>query len=54
MNRRLLLTAACVALVCGVGPAADIKSGPQPGKGLTPFNPLNVTGDYAGKSQCLI
>ena len=54
MNARVFLGAACVALVCGVVPAADIKSGPQPGSGVGAFNPLNVTGKFAGKSQCLV
>jgi hypothetical protein len=32
-----------------------LKSGPQVGdKVVTPFNPLNVTGDYAGKKVCQV
>ena len=54
MRWKVLLGAACVALASGVGPAADIKSGPQPGDSVGVFNPLNVTGKFAGKSQCLV
>jgi hypothetical protein len=54
MNRRLLLTAACAALVCGVGLAADLKSGPQAGERVKPFNPLNVTGADAGEARCQV
>ncbi len=34
--------------------AADLKSGPDVGKGVTPFNPTHVTGPDAGKSSCLV
>lgn len=51
MNRRLLLTAACAALVCGAGLAADLKSGPQVGDRVKSFNSLNVTGPDAGQSR---
>lgn len=34
--------------------AADLKSGPQVGKSVTPFNPTHVTGPDAGKSSCLV
>ena len=54
MNARVFLGAACVALACSVGLGADIKSGPQPGDDMGVFNPLNVTGRFAGKSQCLV
>lgn len=47
---------ACVAAVLIVGSviAADFKSGPQPGDQLDPFEPLNVTGPFAGQKACLI
>ena len=54
MKSRVFLGAACVALACGVGLGADVKSGPQPGESVGAFNPLNVTGKYAGQSQCLV
>ena len=53
MKWKVLLGAACVALVCGGGLGADIKSGPQPGQGMGVFQPLNVTGEDAGKKACL-
>jgi hypothetical protein len=43
-----------VALVLGVASAADPKSGPQVGEKMTPFHPLNCTGDHAGEKYCLI
>jgi hypothetical protein len=56
MNRRIAMgTSLAVALLVGCAIAADaLKSGPQPGEGLVPFEPLNVTGDYAGSRQCLV
>lgn len=54
MDRRLLLVAACAALVCGVGVGADFKSGLQPGDRVSPFNPLNVTGPSAGEALCQV
>jgi hypothetical protein len=44
-----------VALLVGSVIAADaLKSGPAVGKNLSPFNPLNVTGKFAGAKQCLV
>jgi hypothetical protein len=44
-----------LALLVGSVLAADVlKSGPQPGDGMTPFNPYNVTGDFAGAERCLV
>ncbi len=41
------------ALLVGSVFAADgLKSGPQPGKSPTPFNPLHVTGPDAGTKNC--
>jgi hypothetical protein len=54
MKCKVVLGAVCAALICGVGLAADVKSGPQPGAELQAFNCLNVTGADAGKSLCLV
>jgi hypothetical protein len=55
MIRKLFVGATAVALVAGFAAAAEIKSGPQPGDKLPgPFAPLNVTGEDAGKKQCLV
>jgi hypothetical protein len=57
MNRRVALGASlAVALLVGGALAAEgLKSGPQPGsKKIPPFNPLNVTGKFAGTKQCLV
>ena len=57
MNRRVALGASlAVALLVGGAIAAEgLKSGPQPGsKKIPPFNPLNVTGKFAGTKQCLV
>jgi hypothetical protein len=46
---------ALTALLIGSAFAADdIKSGPQVGQGLTPFNPLHVNGPDTGKKVCLV
>jgi len=57
MNRRKMLGAslAAVALIVGAAAAAEgLKSGPQEGKGVAPFNPLHCTGDGAGGKACLV
>jgi hypothetical protein len=55
MIRKLLAGPVAVALVAGFAAAAEIKSGPQPGEQVPgPFTPLNVTGEDAGKKQCLV
>ena len=41
------------ALLVSCAPAAD-KAGPQPGDNVSPFHPLNVTGQFAGEKQCLV
>jgi hypothetical protein len=44
-----------IALLVGCVVAGDgLKSGPQPGTFLTPFEPENVTGPFAGTKQCLV
>jgi len=52
---RLTMSVAVGALLVSSVFAADaLKSGPQPGDGIVPFHPLNVTGQFAGEKQCLI
>lgn len=53
MNRHLL-SVAMVGLVAGLSLGAELKSGPQPGDSVSPFNPLNVTGRAAGKKACQV
>ncbi len=57
MNRRLILAAAVAAscLVLAAWAAEPLKSGLQPGERLSAtFEPLNVTGPYAGEPHCLV
>ena len=51
MNR-FLAAAAVLGILAGTGFSADIKSGPEVGKGVSPFNPVNVTGPDAGSKAC--
>jgi hypothetical protein len=51
MNR-FLLTTLCVGLLAAVGVGAELKSGPEVGKSVRVFNPLNVTGSAAGEKAC--
>ncbi len=54
MIRKLLTSVAALAVVGGFVVAAGLKSGPQEGEKVPgPFHPFNVTGDDAGKKQCL-
>jgi hypothetical protein len=41
-------------LLVGSVAAEELKSGPQPGQGVHPFNPLHVTGPNVGQRLCLI
>ena len=50
--QRVLVSAVAVGLLAGFAPAADLKSGPEPGKAVPVFSPLNVTGKSAGEKQC--
>jgi hypothetical protein len=44
-----------LALLVGSAVAEDgLKSGPQVGDGVGVFEPLNVTGAFAGRKQCLV
>lgn len=56
MNRRIAVGASlAVALLVGSTMAADaLKSGPAKGASCTPFEPLNVTGKFAGAKRCLV
>jgi len=56
MRKTLSIGAPLVlALLVGCVDAADsLKSGPQIGEGVGIFEPLNVTGPYEGKRQCLV
>jgi hypothetical protein len=47
------LAVAALALSSAVGGDAP-KSGLAPGGKCTPFHPLNVTGPFEGKKQCLV
>jgi hypothetical protein len=55
MRLNLLGVAAGVLLVSS-GLAADVvpSAGPKPGLKISPFHPLNVTGQFAGEKQCLV
>jgi hypothetical protein len=53
MNR-LLLSTLCVGVLAVAGVGADLKSGPEVGKSVRAFNPLNVTGDDAGEKRCQV
>ena len=50
---RYLLSTAMLGLMAGVGLGADIESGIEPGKSVSAFNPLNVTGPAAGEQVLL-
>ena len=56
MKARLMLGAslAAVLLIGGTVSAEEVKSGPQIGKRVTPFNPLHVTGSGKGGKACLV
>ena len=53
MNR-FLLSAACLGVIAVAGIGAELKSGPEVGKSVTAFNPLNVTGADAGEKRCQV
>src|SRR5262249_25839747 len=53
--RYAIVTAAVLAAVAGVMSAAEpIKSGLQVGEFVLPFEPYNVTGEFAGQEKCLV
>jgi hypothetical protein len=45
---------ALALLAAGAGAADEIKSGPQPGQFMVPFNPLHATGRDEGKRVDLV
>src|SRR5262245_1743697 len=52
---RRLITAAVLVLAASMVTAAEpIKSGLRVGEYVLPFEPLNVTGEYAGQEKCLV
>src|ERR1700732_1068513 len=57
MLTRLFVGVAAVAVMLmahGAQAQAPLKSGPQVGKEVPgPFHPMNVTGEQAGKKNCL-
>jgi hypothetical protein len=56
MRRTFILGAPlALALLVGCVDAADsLQSGPQVGDKVGIFEPLNVTGPFEGKRQCLV
>jgi hypothetical protein len=52
---KTLGTSLAVVLLVGSALADEgLKSGPQVGKGLTPFNPLHCNGATTGEKVCLV
>jgi len=54
MRLTVLGVAAGALLVGSVFAADEVKSGPKSGDYVSPFHPLNVTGQFAGEKQCLV
>jgi hypothetical protein len=56
MRSRIAVGASlALALLAGGLLAAEaLKSGPQVGESVTSFEPLNVTGEYAGEKKCQV
>jgi hypothetical protein len=54
--RLTLFGVAAGVLLVSSALAADIvpDAGPKSGHNISPFHPLNVTGEFAGEKQCLI
>jgi hypothetical protein len=57
MNR-LVTASLALVLVASMVTAGDLKSGPQPGKGVSSFYPLNIfnadSPSRNGKENCLV
>jgi len=55
-HRMATVVSLTLALLAGSVWAGDaLQSGPKVGDGVPrPFNPLNVTGKFAGNKQCLV
>ncbi len=54
MMTRVLGAVALGAVCVTVAYADELKSGLAVGKAPSAFHPLNVTGDKAGKKNCLV
>ena len=54
MMTRVLGAVALGAVCMTVAFADELKSGLPVGKSPSPFHPLNVTGEKAGKKNCLV
>lgn len=58
MKRCAWLTLATLLLTCGMGFAGELKSGPQPGKGIGSFYPTNILNcedsSKNGTEACLV
>ena len=52
--KRFLIAAVAAGALAGPGLAAELKSGLEPGKSVTPFHPLNVNGPAAGQKACQV
>jgi hypothetical protein len=54
MSKRVAFQGSMVALLLVGTVLADegLKSGPQPGDGVGVYQPLHVTGRFAGQKQC--
>jgi hypothetical protein len=54
MNRHVAFQGSMIALllVGSVLAGEELKSGPQPGDGVGVYQPLHVTGKFAGQKQC--
>lgn len=54
MNKRIAVQGSMVALLLVGTLLADdaLKSGPQPGDSVGVYQPLHVTGRFAGQKQC--
>ena len=46
--------AAMAVVLTTAAAGGSLKSGLAVGESPTPFHPLNVTGTFAGKKQCLV
>jgi hypothetical protein len=54
MMTRVVGALALGAVCMTVAFAEELQSGLPVGKSPTPFHPLNVTGEKAGKKNCLV
>jgi hypothetical protein len=54
ISTTLGLSLGMALLAGGVLLGGDLQSGPQPGQGVHPFNPLHVTGRDEGRRSCPI